>query len=177
MDLLKRDGAITWALSAIILTVGCLFFATHSVTSCILLPAFTMANTLSPSDLKRYAKEMRKLSMQRVRKPWRRSSRPRVKRSAAEKSAARKRRKEFHTEYSAALAAARDIIWEQAIQLREKFGRHSVDYYYETIMQQSRKTVNKCSATRWNAFVRQEVKRANDGKSACSLLCMGSQVI
>ncbi|KAG1850258.1 hypothetical protein C8R48DRAFT_778233 [Suillus tomentosus] len=97
-----------------------------------------MANTLSPSDLERYAKEMRKLSMQRVRKPWRRSSRPHVKRSAAEKSAARKRRKEFCTEYSAALAAARDR--EQAIQLREKFGHHSVDYYYETIMQQSRKT-------------------------------------
>ncbi|KAG1766623.1 hypothetical protein EV702DRAFT_1204089 [Suillus placidus] len=121
-----------------------------------------MANTLSPSDLKRYAKEMRKLSTQRVRKPWRRSSRPRVKRSAAEKSAARKRCKEFCTEYSAALAAARDIIWEQAIQLREKFGCHSVDYYYETIMQQSRKTVNKRPATRWNAFIRQEVKCAND---------------
>ncbi|KAG2128014.1 hypothetical protein DEU56DRAFT_915618 [Suillus clintonianus] len=120
-----------------------------------------MANTLSPSDLKCYAKEMRKLSTQRVRKPWRRSSRPRVKHSAAEKSAARKQRKEFRTEYSAALAAARDIIWEQAIQLREKFGHHSVDYY-ETIMQQSRKTVNKCPATRWNVFVRQEVKRAND---------------
>ncbi|KAG0703466.1 hypothetical protein DFH29DRAFT_998463 [Suillus ampliporus] len=121
-----------------------------------------MANTLSPSDLKRYAKEMQKLSTQRVRKPWCHSSRTRVKRSAAEKSAARKRRKEFHTEYSAALAAARDIIWERAVQLHEKFGHHSVDYYYETIMQQSHKTVNKRSATHWNAFVRQEVKRAND---------------
>ncbi|KAG1736612.1 uncharacterized protein EDB91DRAFT_1249918 [Suillus paluster] len=105
-----------------------------------------MANTLSPSDLKRYAKEMRKLSTQRVQKPWHRSSCPHVKRSAAEKSAARKWCKEFHTEYSAALAAAQDIIWEQAIQLRENHAK------WLTNVQQL------C----WNAFVRQEVKCAND---------------
>ncbi|KAG0697179.1 hypothetical protein DFH29DRAFT_1003968 [Suillus ampliporus] len=57
---------------------------------------------------------------------------------AAEKSAARKRRKEFRTEYSAALAAAQNNKPYNCMK------------------------INKHSATRWNAFVRQEVKHAND---------------
>ncbi|KAG2370353.1 hypothetical protein BDR07DRAFT_1370890 [Suillus spraguei] len=44
-------------------------------------------------------------------------------------------------------------------------GGHNIEYYYREILQYARRTKNKRSLSRWNAFVRQEIKHINDGIS------------
>ncbi|KAG1745381.1 uncharacterized protein EDB91DRAFT_1080309 [Suillus paluster] len=50
---------------------------------------------------------------------------------------------------------------EQATLLHEKFGRHSVDYYFEEIMQCSKLHKGTCKANKWNTFIKKEVERHN----------------
>jgi hypothetical protein len=52
---------------------------------------------------------------------------------------------------------------EQATLLREEFGGHTAEWYFEEIMQRARMSKSKRSASRWNAFLRSEVKSINDG--------------
>lgn len=52
---------------------------------------------------------------------------------------------------------------EQATQLRELFGGHTVEWYFEEIMQQACMSKSKQETSRWNAFLREEVKQFNDG--------------
>ncbi|KAG2119868.1 uncharacterized protein F5147DRAFT_767330 [Suillus discolor] len=55
---------------------------------------------------------------------------------------------------------------EQATLLREKFGCHSVDYYFKEIMQCSRLHKGTRKANKWNAFVKKEVEHHNAALSA-----------
>ncbi|KAG2347640.1 hypothetical protein BDR05DRAFT_876288, partial [Suillus weaverae] len=82
-----------------------------------------------------------------------------IKQTAAQKVLLRAKHK-HHDEYSEALIAARNIIKEQATILHEKFGRHSVDYYFEEIMQCSQLTGQR-KVTKWNTFVEKEVEHHN----------------
>lgn len=52
----------------------------------------------------------------------------------------------------------------QAAQLNEQFGGHSTEYYEKEIMQRSRITTGKRSVNRWNVYLRDEVKKTNDGE-------------
>ncbi|KAG2101885.1 uncharacterized protein F5147DRAFT_776541 [Suillus discolor] len=50
---------------------------------------------------------------------------------------------------------------DQATALQERFGRHSIEYYYEEIMQQSHLLKKTRKVNKWNVFIKQEVQCIN----------------
>jgi hypothetical protein len=66
-------------------------------------------------------------------------------------------------DYNDALAAASSVLQEEAVNLKEQFGAHSVRYYMDEIMQLYRLVKQKCSVSSWNVYLRNEVKCLNDG--------------
>jgi hypothetical protein len=76
----------------------------------------------------------------------------------AEKRAKRKK------EYQEALADARHAIMDHAAKLHEKFGGHSIEWYFEEIMQRGRLAKATREPSRWNAYLRSEAKKINDGR-------------
>jgi len=63
-----------------------------------------------------------------------------------------------------ALAEAHQLVIQEAMKLHDRFGGHSIQYYYEEILHQSHFTKGQRSVTAWNAFLGAEVKCINDGK-------------
>jgi hypothetical protein len=103
--------------------------------------------------------------MSKARKPWRhRAKRTTLQKTPAEKAEVAAKRHDHRVSYCDALSKARGIVMEQATQLREQFGGHTVEWYFEEIMQQACKAKSKRETSRWNAFLRDEVKHINDGK-------------
>jgi hypothetical protein len=49
------------------------------------------------------------------------------------------------------------------VQLHEEFGAHSVEWYYEEIMQRSRLGKKTRRVNRWNAFLKKELAEMNAG--------------
>jgi hypothetical protein len=76
-------------------------------------------------------------------------------------AAKRARRKK---EYQEALTEARSTIMEQAARLHERFGGHSTEWYFEEIIQRGRLAKGAREPTRWNAYLRSETKKINDGR-------------
>ena len=114
--------------------------------------------------LRRLASQQRKLSMSKVRTPWRhRVKHATLRKTPAEKAQAAAKRREHQVTYHDALLKARGVVMEQATQLRELFGGHTVEWYFEEIMQQACMSKSKQETSRWNAFLREEVKQFNDG--------------
>ena len=74
-----------------------------------------------------------------------------------------KQRAERRAEYTSTLEEAREAVWSRAIQLREAFGGHSVEYYMQEILQRGRLERSRRKASRWNAYLRQELKALNSG--------------
>lgn len=69
------------------------------------------------------------------RTPWRKQRPRRVsERSQAEKASLAKMRAERKDSYQAALAAAYDVLMQEAVKLRDQFGTHSVMHYFEAII-------------------------------------------
>jgi hypothetical protein len=101
---------------------------------------------------------------------WR-HRRQRIKQTAAQKALLKANRKKHRNEYAEALTAARDLVKDQATLLHDKFGRHSINYYFEEIMQCSRLTGQR-KVTKWNAFVKKEVEHHNSGTCIISLHCL-----
>ena len=62
----------------------------------------------------------------------------------------RQKRKENRDLYAVALAAAQQVVWDQAEALREKFGKHDTNYYFEEIIQRSHMKISERSVSRWN---------------------------
>ena len=121
--------------------------------------------------LRRLVSQQRKLSTSKARKPWRhRAKRTPLRKTPAEKAEAAAKRRDHKVSYNEALSKARGIVMEQATLLREEFGGHTVEWYFEEIMQRARMTKSKRETSRWNAFLRNEVKCMNDGKYCSSLL-------
>ncbi|KAG2126017.1 hypothetical protein DEU56DRAFT_743179 [Suillus clintonianus] len=111
--------------------------------------------------LGRYHTKLQKLTTQKPRKPWRHRSKGRYKHTASEKAALKEKRLAHRITYADALKDAREVVQEQAKLLHEKFGGHSIQYYHEELMQRARMAASSRSPSRWNAFVRREVKRMN----------------
>ena len=82
-----------------------------------------------------------------------------------------KQREERRTEYYQALQGARNTIHQQATQLRESFGGHSAEYYAQEILQRGRLERVRRKPSRWNAYLRQELKIRNAGTSRLILFC------
>lgn len=122
-----------------------------------------MAGVKSDNALSRYASRMRKISTTKTRSSWRHRAAQRYKKTPTEKALLKAKRKQHRTEYTEALAAARNVVMEQATLLREKFGRHLVNYYFEEIMQRSRIRKGTRKANKWNTFVKKQVELHNAG--------------
>jgi hypothetical protein len=111
----------------------------------------------------RLANRARKLSNSNARKPWRHRAKA-IRRTPAEKKLLAEKRAKRKTEYQEALAEARNVIMEQAAILHERFGGHKIEWYFEKIMQCGRLAKHTREPTRWNAYLRSETKKINDGK-------------
>lgn len=79
------------------------------------------------------------------------------------KDALAKQRLARRAEFTSALKDARDVIYKQATQLREVFGGHSADYYVQEILQRGRLERGRREPSRWNTYLRQEIKQRNSG--------------
>lgn len=95
--------------------------------------------------------------------PRKRTRRARAPTTAALKNALAGRRKARRVDYSTALKAARDVVHQQAVFLHETFGGHSIDYYCQEIMQRGHLERSRRKASRWNVFLRHELKKRNAG--------------
>jgi hypothetical protein len=114
--------------------------------------------------LRRLVSQQRKLSTNKIRKPWRhRTKHTILRKTPAEKAEAAAKRSNYRQSYNDALSKARGIVMEQATLLREEFGGHTAEWHFEEIMQRARMSKSKRSTSRWNAFLWNEVKSINDG--------------
>ena len=95
--------------------------------------------------------------------PRKRGRRTRAPVTPALKAALAKQRKERWTEYKLALKDAQGTVRQQAVQLREAFGGHSTEYYKQEILQRGRLERVRRKPSRWNMYLRQELKLRNEG--------------
>ncbi|KAF8066019.1 hypothetical protein FPV67DRAFT_1418617 [Lyophyllum atratum] len=104
----------------------------------------------------------RQKSTHHLRTPWRtRTARAIIKLTPAQKAAQKARRQEQKQTYQEALQEKHADLLKHAEDLHRRFGKHSVDYYMQEIMQVSRLQKKKKSSGSWNAYVSLEVKRMN----------------
>ncbi|KIK33061.1 hypothetical protein CY34DRAFT_100326 [Suillus luteus UH-Slu-Lm8-n1] len=97
------------------------------------------------------------------RTPWRhRLKRKQVQRSAAEKRAMKEKRLARKVEYADALAAAQDVVMQEAIKLHAQFATNTVEYFYEAILQNARTKGKRRGRNQWNAYLRGELKKRNN---------------
>ena len=89
--------------------------------------------------------------------------------TSALKGVLAKQREERQQRYTSALQDARNTVQQHATRLREEFGGHSIGYYHQEILQRGRLERGRRKSSRWNAFLRHELKKRNDGTS-CYLL-------
>jgi len=96
--------------------------------------------------------------------PRKRTRRPRkAPITPALKEALAKQREARRTEYTSALRGAQDTVQQHAIQLRETFGGHSTKYYAQEILQRGRLERSRRKPSRWNAYLREELRARNAG--------------
>ncbi|KAG6819073.1 hypothetical protein H0H93_015742 [Arthromyces matolae] len=107
----------------------------------------------------------REKDKRRFRLPWRTRTQKKVqKATAAEKAKKKVERLAAKRSYQEALRDTRDKITHMAEELRQRFGKHSVKYYEQEIIQTSRLNKKQRAPGHWNAFVSQEVKRRNENR-------------
>lgn len=124
--------------------------------------------TMSPNiNGARYTAATRKVQTSKPRKAWRTRTKVRIKWTSEQKAALRAKRAQHRIDYGTALKEAREVVQHQAEMLYEKFGKHSVEYYYQEIMQKSRLVTQKRSINRWNAFLSGKLKEHNEGMFFC----------
>ncbi|EIW84254.1 hypothetical protein CONPUDRAFT_71069 [Coniophora puteana RWD-64-598 SS2] len=92
----------------------------------------------------------------------RRFAKPNIPKTPQERAELKKRRRERKAEYLDALAEAQDIVLGEATKLYGRFGGHSIDYYVEAIMQNSRVKGGKRRVNRWNAHLSKRLRQFND---------------
>jgi len=119
----------------------------------------------SAEGIARYSSRKAALVTSKNHLPWRtRTKRKIFKRSNAEKKALAEQRMDRKIAYRDALSQAADVIHNEAVKLHEQFGTHSVDYYLQDILQQSRLSRGSRSVSNWNVFLRREARCINNGK-------------
>ena len=118
--------------------------------------------------LTKLAKGNKKTTSNRVKVPWRRKPRAPLRLSTADKIARRVKRKQTEQDVQQHLADTREVNWERASEMAEKFG-HSKAYWYKQIIavDQLKFKLNSVprKISRWNVFVSQELKKRNNGES------------
>ena len=76
----------------------------------------------------------------------------------AEKAAIKAKNYERKVVYADALSRVQDIVMQEAIKLQEQFSLHTIEYYFKAILQAPHLTKKK-RPSRWNAYLRQEIKK------------------
>ncbi|OBZ76475.1 hypothetical protein A0H81_02991 [Grifola frondosa] len=123
--------------------------------------------------VQRLLSKNRKQIVSKTRTPWRyRTKRKTISRTPVEKALLKEKRLSHREAYKKALIAANEVIWQEARQLREQFGSHTVEYYYRELMQHSRLKKKSHTITRWNAFLRKESQRINRGMFSSTSLVL-----
>ena len=77
-----------------------------------------------------------------------------------------KQREARQEEYGVTLQNIRDAVEQHAVQLRERFGGHSTEYYLQEILQHGRLEHARWKTSRWNVYVKQELRLRNEGMCA-----------
>ena len=95
--------------------------------------------------------------------PRKRTRRVRAPITPALRDALAKQRAARREDYTSALKEAQDAVQIRATQLRETFGGHSTEYYAQEILQRGRLERSRRKPSRWNAYLRQELKVRNEG--------------
>ncbi|KAK7435153.1 hypothetical protein VKT23_019845 [Stygiomarasmius scandens] len=97
-----------------------------------------------------------------LRKPWRhRTKRIRLKLTNAEKRRQKAARDERREHYQDRIRLVHKLIYDQAMEIREELGNRTVEQIVEDIMQTHRLKRTQRKASRFNAFVRVEMRRRN----------------
>ncbi|KAG1837661.1 hypothetical protein F4604DRAFT_1942097 [Suillus subluteus] len=117
----------------------------------------------APGQVGRYPSAMHKLTTSNPRTPWHHRKKTCHTSTPAEKAVLKQKRAERNAGYREALENINQMIMDQATELHAKFRGHNIEYYYREILQSAHRMKNKRSLSRWNAFVRQEMKHINDG--------------
>ena len=131
-----------------------------------------MAKSKLSPQFQRLLSASRKKSTHLARRPWRtRKKQQVIKLTPVEKAARKARRRQEKVTHQEALQNAQEEVRKLGEQLRSKFGKHTIQYYIEEIMQISRLQKKQRRAGAWNAFVSKEVKRLNDGRYFFYLIC------
>ncbi|KAI0083235.1 hypothetical protein BDY19DRAFT_910751 [Irpex rosettiformis] len=122
--------------------------------------------SMPSSNLVRYPSDARKLRKTMARMPWRTRTRQKKSHAAphtpAEKKAAAEATKQRKTELSSLVSDALLDMWKIAERLHKDQGKHSVQYWYEFLLQRAGKQKKKRRTSSWNAFVSKSVKAHND---------------
>ncbi|KAI0085005.1 hypothetical protein BDY19DRAFT_997246 [Irpex rosettiformis] len=71
------------------------------------------------------------------------------------------RRRDEEKEYSAKVYALQDKIYKMAEKLHAEYSHHATDKIYHAILQTSRKSLEKCNVSTWNAFQSIKVEELN----------------
>ncbi|KAG6852475.1 hypothetical protein C0991_011675 [Blastosporella zonata] len=109
----------------------------------------------------------REKDKRRFRSPWRTQTQKKVqKATSAEKTKKKLERLAAKRTYQEALRDSHVEIVGMAEKLRQQFGKHSLEYYLQELMQTSRVNKKGKQTGHWNAFVSQEVKRRNENCEA-----------
>ncbi|KAI0692626.1 hypothetical protein C8T65DRAFT_586427, partial [Cerioporus squamosus] len=105
-------------------------------------------------------------TLQVVKKPRKKAVRRRHKKTPEEKKRDAETRLATKRKYFDALDSARDRVAEEAQQLHETFGKHSVGYYEREILQQPKISAPQRKTSAWNAWIRVKLRELNDSKGA-----------
>lgn len=108
--------------------------------------------------------------------PRKRTRRARAPITPALKDALAKQREARQAEYKLALKDARNSVHKQAMQLHEVFGGHSTDYYNQEILQRGRLERARRKPSRWNAYLREEIRIRNAGMEVAVLPVIGTKL-
>ncbi|KDQ18598.1 hypothetical protein BOTBODRAFT_185150 [Botryobasidium botryosum FD-172 SS1] len=104
-----------------------------------------------------------------VRTSWRTRTKKAIKKTAAEKRLARARNRKEREEYAEERQKARDWLQAHAEHLRTRFGKRTVEWYLEDMLQQRRMDKQRRRVNPWNAYLAQEGKRINSERAVQGL--------
>ncbi|KAF8896627.1 hypothetical protein BD779DRAFT_1668380 [Infundibulicybe gibba] len=122
--------------------------------------------TTDANGPQRFQTQARKMATTKLRSRWRtrtRTAQNQSQRTASRAAAIKEKRQARNQEYNEALQEAREMLLKKAEELQERFGKHTVQWYFEDIVQHSRIVKLTRRPNKWNAYLRSEVKRINDG--------------
>ena len=125
------------------------------------------AKLTSASIARRQAREVLvDYSTTHTRAPTKKTQRAKL--TPAEKALRAVKRDEQREVYEGTLKANRELITERAELMKAQFGRHSIEYYEQEIVQKSRAVTKPRKVNKYNAFVRKKLRELNEGESSFS---------